>query len=326
MTRQLLEEKIREHSRRYEPDCYSLCTTFLRDAASNVPYQIILNERRREEGRVGSTQSFSESIEEFRKGNSHNTTVLFEYRIEDGPLFYVALNPRPIFKGALVFIRDLAEGKTVDDEVDKKSLEAMLQFSQETGVKIWHNSSGAGATIKEAHWQGFFYQDFNISQFVKEELNGSGISTLPKYAGENFVFAGNQNIEKCLEVIEYFNHRSFEDVRPVLSEDLRPRFYEKPRHTPYSLVIVRDEIYLIPVKNEYATLSLGLGRTRIGGAELGFPGIITTESTDYNKINGGETTVNGRRMQLSPRKIHEHALYDHGIMIFELSLYRHKAA
>ncbi len=323
MTRQELEEKIGEHSGRYEPNFMSLCITSLRDTISNVMYQIILNERRKEEGRVGSTQTFTESVEEFQKGNSYNTTVLFKYGIKDGPLFYVALNPRPIFKGALVFIRDLAERKTVDDEIDKKSLETMLQFSQETGIKIWHNSSGAGATIKEAHWQGFFYQDFNISQFKQEELNGSEISTMPNYAGENFVFTRRQ-IEKCLEVIEYLNNRPFEDKRPLLSEDLKPKFYEKPSHTPYCLVIANDEIYLIPIKNEYAALSLGLSRTRIGGAELGFPGVITTEGTDYNKINGGETTINGRRIQLSPRKIHEHALFEHGVILFELGMFKHR--
>lgn len=326
MIRQELEEKIIEHSRRYEPNFYRLGITSLRDEESNVPYQIILNERRKEEGRVGSMQSFSESIEEFKKGNYGNTTVLLEYNIEGGPLFYVALNPRPIFKGALVFIRDLTERKTVDNEIDRKGLETLLHFSKETGVKIWHNSSGSGATIKEAHWQGFFYKDFNIRQFKREELNGFGISTMPNYAGENFVFTGNQKVEKCLEVIEFFNNQGFEDMRPLLSDDLRPRFYEKPSHTPYCLVIANDEIYLIPVKNEYAALSMGLGSTRIGGAELGFPGVITTEETDYHKINGGESIVNGRKIKLSPRKIHENALFEHGIMIFKLGLHRREAA
>lgn len=329
MGRQKLEEKIKDHSPRYEPNFYRSSVTYLRDANSGVLYQIILNERRKEEERVKNIQSFSESIEEFKKHCYNNTTVLFEYSLKDGlndkPLFYVSLNPRPIFKGALVLIRNLDEGKTVDNEIDKEGLETMLSFSKLMNVVLWHNTMGSGVTIKEAHWQGFFYQTFDITQFQREELNGSGIYTMPKYPGENFVFTGDYKIEKCLEVIEYLNTREFEDIRPLLSEDLQPRFYEKPKHTPYCAVIANDEIYLVPVKNEFAALSLGLGRTRIGGAELGLPGVITIEDTDYNKINGGEITVNGRRMKLSPRKIHERALFENGIIIFELGLYKHKA-
>ncbi len=117
MERQDLERKIKEHSLRYEPDFYRIGITYLRDEISKIPYQIILNERRKEEGRVGSMQSFSESVDEFRKGNYNNTTILFDYKIDDGSLFYVALNPRPIFKGALVLIRNLSEERNVDNEI-----------------------------------------------------------------------------------------------------------------------------------------------------------------------------------------------------------------
>ena len=236
------------------------------DNDSDIVYKLILNENRTK--RFGGIPGFSESIHGFQRGEPNNIIFYNEYYP-----YHVAVNPVPISYGALTLIKEKSAEvipTTVNNEVCRGSLndlETLLRLSNETGTRVFHNMDGAGASKLEAHWQATT-DSFQIEFIKREEINAYyGIYTLIDYPGDNVIFTGKQKIEKSLEFVEHLNSRRI----------------------PHNIILANNEIYVIPIKNEFAGKEFGLDiRSRIAGCEVGNCCYIALNRDDFNRIKNKE--------------------------------------
>ncbi len=290
------------------------------DVYLGITTKVMLNEGRSDREK-SKFQSFADSNKNFKINVSRRitledeleTTVMFDKNLF--PNYYIAANPAPIKYGFLVLIRDTEEGRTVNDEVDMESLETMVRFAEASGASVYHNMGGVGATKMEAHWQASLCEPFFfVKTFEKSRLHNCGLYTMKDYPGENFVFRGKDKVKNAFKLINYLNRRRFKEkiVRP---SEIRPRLSENDNQTPYSVLIVNDKVYAIPVKNEQSPLDFGLeAKSRIAGCELGTMTYVALSRESFEKF----AEKDGKPAEILVKDIIANALFKKGELVDEV--------
>lgn len=222
---------------------------------NGVPYRVLLNPGRMNRlNKKVSVPTYDESIDMYNRGEGFPNFIFGR----DYAPFYISLNIFPIEFGHLTIMHEKQNdfgGFT--KEIPKEELKVMAQFVHDTNFRVFHNMDGVGASQpKREHYHGM-PMPFPIECAYKEPVSRGEVYKMPQYPGTNLVFMGDDRIQRALDMMHLLHAQG----------------------KPHSVILAKEDIYVIPVKTDIVPDMKGkLGSYEFGGT------LVASDEQEFDEL------------------------------------------